>query len=302
LPAVAEVPFLHAGEAFSLAAALVWAVAVVLYKKVSDTVHPIALNLFKNAFSLALFVPTSLLAGGSGLGSIAGRDLFALVASGVLGIAISDTYLFKALQTLGAGLYAIVVCLYVGLVVALSFVFLGERLTPLQFAGVAVIAVAIAVAVYEPDRSHRERRQVLLGLAYGVVAMLSVAISVVLMKSALGRVAVFDTIVLRVGSGFVALLPFAVGRAGGRVLATLRGPHWTSMLWGSFLGMYGATLLWVLGMKYTLASVASSLNQLSNVFVFVLAVLFLHERLTARKVAGILVATAGAMLVILGTR
>lgn len=297
---MAEVPFLHAGEAFSLAAALVWAAAVVLYKKVSDTVHPIALNLFKNAFSLALFVPTLLLVGGSGLGSIAARDLAALVASGILGIAISDTYLFKALQQLGAGLYAIVVCLYVGFVVALSFVFLGERLRLMQLVGVAVIAIAIAIAVYEPDRSHRERRQILLGLAYGVVAMLSVAISVVLMKGALSRVSVFDTIVVRVGSGLVALLPFVLGRAGGRVLATLRGPHWANTLWGSFLGMYGATLLWVLGMKYTLASVASSLNQLSNVFVFVLAVIFLHERLTTRKVAGILVATTGALLVILG--
>lgn len=297
---MAEVPFLHAGEAFSLAAALVWAAAVVLYKKVSDTVHPIALNLFKNALSLALFVPTLLLAGGSGLGSIAVRDLAALVASGILGIAISDTYLFKALQQLGAGLYAIVVCLYVGFVVSLSFVFLGERLTPLQLAGIAVIATAIALAVYEPDRSRRERRQVWLGLAYGAAAMLSVAISVVLMKDVLERVAILDTIVVRVGAGLVALVPFVLGSSGGRILATLRGPHRASLLWGSFLGMYGATLLWVLGMKYTLASIASSLNQLSNVFVFVLAVLFLHERLTRRKVAGILLATAGALLVILG--
>ena len=132
--------------------------------------------------------------------------------------------------------------------------------------------------------------------------MLSVAISVVLMKGALGRVAVFDTIVVRVGSGLVALVPFVLGRPGRCILATLRGPHWANTLWGSFFGMFGATLLWVLGMKYTLASVASSLNQLSNVFVFVLAVIFLHERLTTRRVAGILVATAGALLVILGTR
>ena len=299
---MAEVPFLYAGEAFSLAAALTWAAAVVLFKRASDTVHPIALNLVKNGFSLALFGPMLLLVGGSGLGSIAPWDLAALVASGILGIAISDTYLFKALQQLGAGLYAIVVCLYVGFVVALSFVFRGERLTRLQLVGVALIAAAIATAVYEPDRSHRARRQVLLGLAYGAVAMLSVAISVVLMKGALGRVAVFDTIVVRVGSGLVALVPFVLGRPGRCILATLRGPHWANNLRGSFFGMFGATLLWVLGMKYTLASVASSLNQLSNVFVFVLAVIFLHERLTTRRVAGILVATAGALLVILGTR
>jgi drug/metabolite transporter (DMT)-like permease len=297
---VHDAPFLHAGEVFALAAALVWSGAVVLYKRASDTVHPIALNIVKNAFSLALFVPTILLAGGFGLSTMHGWDFAALVASGVLGISISDTYLFKALQLLGAGLYSIVVCLYGVFVISLSFLFLGERLTAVQLAGVALITGAVAVAVYQKDRTHRERSQVLLGLAWGVVAMLSIAISVVLMKDALNRVTALDAITVRVGAGLVALLPFAVGRSGARILATLRGPHWKSTLWGSFLGMYGATLLWVLGMQYTLASVASSLNQLSNVFVFVLAVLFLHERMTARKVAGILVATAGALLVILG--
>lgn len=293
-------PFLHAGEAFALAAALVWSVAVILYKRASETVHPVALNLFKNTFSLLLFVPTILILGGFGWSTMARPDVLALVASGVLGISISDTYLFKALNLLGAGLYSIVVCMYGAFVVSLSFLFLGERLSALQLGGAVAITGAIAIAVYQKDRSHRERRQILLGLVWGLVAMLSVAISIVLMKDALNRVSALDAIVVRVAAGLVALLPFTLGRSGARILATLRGPHWTSTVWGSFFGMYGATLLWVLGMKYTLASVASSLNQLSNVFVFVLAVLFLHEPLAARKVAGLLVATAGALLVILG--
>lgn len=293
------VPFLHAGEAFALAAALVWSGAVILFKKATDTVHPIALNLFKNAFALLLFIPTILLIGGFHWASLRDLDILALAASGVLGIAVSDTYFFKSLQLLGAGLFAIIECLYVVFIVSLSYVFLGERLAPWQLGGAILISAAVGLAVYEPDRSHHERRQILAGLTWGVVSMLAIAVSVVLMKDALNRVAALDAMVIRVAAGLLALLPWSFGRRGADMLATLRGPQWPSMVAGSFLGMFGATLLWVLGMKYTLASVASSLNQLSTVFVFVLAVLLLHEKLTGRKALSVLVATAGALLVIL---
>lgn len=293
-------PFLHAGETFALAAALVWSGAVILFKKASDTVHPIALNLFKNTFALVLFVPTVWLMGTFHPSALHGRDLLALALSGVLGIAVSDTFFFKSLQLLGAGLFAIIECLYVVFIVSLSYVFLGERLAPWQLLGAALISGAVGLAVYQKDRTHHERRQVLAGLFWGAVSMLAIAVSVVLMKDALNRVAALDAMLVRLAAGTVALLPFSLGRRGAQMLATLRGPQWPSMVAGSFLGMFGATLLWVLGMKYALASIASSLNQLSTVFVFVLAMLFLHEQLTVRKAVSVLVATGGALLVILG--
>ncbi|MCU0291166.1 MAG: DMT family transporter [Thermoanaerobaculaceae bacterium] len=294
--------FAHAGEVFSLLAALVWSGAVILYKRSSDTVDPVGLNLFKNLFGLLLLVPTVLLVGGSGWQAMTTRDVLALVASGILGISVSDTYLFRSLQLLGAGLYSIVVCLYGAFVVGASYLFLGERLAAGQLAGVVLVTAAIAVAVHEPDRQQHERRQILAGVAWGVVAMASLALSIVLMKGALARVGALDAVTLRIGAGFLALLPVGlVGRSGRRSLATLTASraHWRFTIPGSFLGMYGSSILWVLGMKHTLASIASSLNQLSNVFVFILGVVFLHERLTWRKVLGLAVATVGALLIIL---
>ena len=155
--------------------------------------------------------------------------------------------------------------------------------------GVVLVTAAIAIAVHEPDREQHERRQILAGVLWGVVAMASLALSIVLMKGALARVGALDAVTLRIGAGFLALLPVGLlGRSGRRSLATLTASraHWRYTISGSFLGMYGSSILWVLGMKHTLASIASSLNQLSNVFVFILGVVFLHERLTPRKVAG----------------
>lgn len=72
------------------------------------------------------------------------------------------------------------------------------------------------------------------------------------------------------------------------------------MIPGSILGTYLALVFWIGGMKYAPASVASALNQTSNIFIFVLAALFLKERITPYKIAGIIMAVAGVFLVILG--
>jgi drug/metabolite transporter (DMT)-like permease len=71
------------------------------------------------------------------------------------------------------------------------------------------------------------------------------------------------------------------------------------MLPGSFLGAYVAILLWVGGMKYATASVASALNQTSNLFIFLFAALFLKERITRAKLAGIVLGVLGVLLVML---
>jgi drug/metabolite transporter (DMT)-like permease len=50
-------------------------------------------------------------------------------------------------------------------------------------------------------------------------------------------------------------------------------------------------------MKYTLASVAAPLNQLNSIFIFVLAAIFLKEKVTKAKMAALVLATLGAFLV-----
>ncbi|UCC45647.1 MAG: EamA family transporter, partial [Candidatus Zixiibacteriota bacterium] len=53
---IALIPY--QGETLALTAAIVWAVAVILFKKSGETVHPIGLNLFKDVLAAVLFVPT----------------------------------------------------------------------------------------------------------------------------------------------------------------------------------------------------------------------------------------------------
>ena len=102
----------HLGEATALLTAIIWALAVIMFKKSGEEVHPVGLNLFKVIMAGVLLVPTALLFGENLLRPAPIEDYLLLLLSGVLGIGIADTLFFKSLNALGAGLSAIVDCLY----------------------------------------------------------------------------------------------------------------------------------------------------------------------------------------------
>ena len=59
-------------------------------------------------------------------------------------------------------------------------------------------------------------------------------------------------------------------------------------------------LVWLAGYKYTHASVAAVLNETATLFIVLLAVVFLHERVGPRQVTGIALALGGVLLVVAG--
>lgn len=286
------------GEILSLASGLAWAVAVVLFRVSGRRIHPIGLNLGKNVIGLALLAPTLLLLGQSLTPSVAASKTALLLLSGVLGIAVSDTLFFHALNRLGASLTAIVDCFYSPFVILLSFALLGERLTLVQLAGAALVVSAVLTVSKEGKLERIEGKALAEGIVYGILAMFTVALGIVMVKPVLGEVSVLWATMVRVAGGTAALVllaPFLRNRRA--VLAPLLDRrNWKALVPAAFFGSYLALILWTGGMKFAKASVAAILNQLNTIFIVVIAVLFLKERLTGWKIAAVVLAFLGAWL------
>jgi len=81
------------------------------------------------------------------------------------------------------------------------------------------------------------------------------------------------------------------------IVSIRNGQHrWWSIVIASVLGTYLAMLFWLGGFKYANASVASVLNETANMFIVLMAWLFLKEKLTRRKVVGALLTFFGVVL------
>lgn len=101
------------GKLMALLSAVLWAGAVILFKLAGDNVRPLALNFYKTALTAVILLPFLVLTGTPLIPpSLPPHQWLAIMASGILGVAVSDTLFFACLNRIGAGMTAIVDCLY----------------------------------------------------------------------------------------------------------------------------------------------------------------------------------------------
>ena len=284
---------------------MTWAFALCLFKRSGERIPPLALNLFKNTVGLILLGFT-LLFMGQGLevfGEYPNEDLFILLLSGFLGIALADTVFLHALNLIGVGLISIVDCLYSPLVILFSLLLLGEALTVYHYVGGALVLVGVLFSSKHPPPAGRTRGQLLRGIMWAVLGLAMMAIGIVVAKPVLDLMdfPLLWATTLRLLAGTVALALLAAASPKRGELWSVFRPSavWKYCLPGSVLGTYVCLITWMAGFKYTYASVAAILNQTSTLFAIILATLMLKEPFTGRKLAAVCLAFAGVALVTL---
>lgn len=287
------------GEALSLLTAAIWAFAVVLFKKSGETVHPLALNAFKNILAIVLLIPTLWVSGQTLLVPASTNVYITLFLSGIIGIGIGDTLFFKSLNELGAGLTGIVLCMYSPFIIVFSYLFLSENLTNLQMTGALLIITAVLIATIQRKPEGVTRRNVVYGITYGILASAAMAAGVVIMKPLLDTYSVIWVAEIRLLGGIATLILILLFHPRRRMImdSLIKTNNWHYVMGGSFFGAYVAMIIWIAGIKYTQASIASALNQTSTIFIFIFAGLILREPITLRRTIGIALAFAGAFLV-----
>jgi drug/metabolite transporter (DMT)-like permease len=294
----------NAGEAYSALCALLWAIAVVFFRKSGEHVAPVALNFFKNTIGLGLFLITLPIVGvpyAPAERTLA--DWITLLASGAIGIGVADSLFFASLNRLGAGRAAIVDCLYSPFVIVCSLIYLGEPIGVLLVVAIAVMVSAILLGAWHPERSEApsDQRNVRLGIALGVLSMIGMAVGIVMAKPVLDKASPWWTTTVRLVGG-VALLSVQGALRGDRrqfVRCFRPARSWWVTMPAAVIGVYMAMLFWIMGMTYTHTTTASVLNQMSVIFILILATIFLREPLTVRKAVAIAMGFGGGVLAVL---
>lgn len=289
------------GEFYALLCALIWAGAVILLKRSGETVSPFALNLFRVVLSSLLLVITVLVSGQGLLREAPLHDYLVLIGSGVIAIALADTLFHKCLNLVGAGITAIIDCLYSPLVIFFAFLLIGERLNGWQLLGMVAVVSAVLIASRHRPPGDAPRGTILKGALYGLGAMACIALGVVMAKPVLEHQPVLWSTTVRQVGALAVMIPVALLSPGRRrYLETFRPrADWRFTISGTVLGSYLALLFWLAGMKYTEAGSAAILNQTSTIWVLLFAAFFLKERFTRRKLVASMLALAGILLVTL---
>ena len=297
------------GELAALGGAFLWAVASVIYTRVGRAVGPAEMNLLKNVVALAMLGLTLLFVG-QALPDAAGPAVALLLLSGVVGIGLGDTAYFETLNAVGPRRALLLETLAPPLAALLALVFLGERLHPGAWLGIAVTVVGVTWVITEgtpPAGSGAGREAAAVagerlrrGLLFGLLAALAQAGGAVLSRAAFleADVSSLWSAFLRLAAGAVVLGPWlALTRC--RLGGWLRQPGAAALggrlLPAITLGTYLALWLQQVSLKLTLAGVAQTLFATSPLFVLPFAA-WQGERISLRAGLGAGVALGGVAL------
>jgi drug/metabolite transporter (DMT)-like permease len=289
------------GEFFALACAFTWALAVILFRRVGDALPPFELNLFKNVLGLGLILPTVAVIEGFQLSAFSLPEIGITLLSGYVGIAIADTWYLRALSSLGASRTGIVASLLSPFVILLSILFLGESLRGWQLAGFALVMGGILLVTWRQNRREIDASQLSKGAFYGVGAVFLMAVGVVMVKEILETRPFLWTAGIRLAGGVGGMLIYMAirGRFESVKQQFMKPLPWKLIIAASILGAYVSMMMWLAGYKLIPASEASVLNETANAWIVLLAWLMLRESVGPRKLAGILMTSAGVIIMLL---
>ena len=289
------------GSGAALGSAMAWAMGSILYRKIGDAASPLGMNLGKGLLGLCLIGVWLLFVGVEPMDT---RSVVYLSISGLLGIALGDTFFFMALvridprQTLLLGTVGQV------FTVLLALLFLGERPTALTWIGIVLVLGGVTWVLRERlPRESRERRKVrVAGIAYGLIAAVLMSSSVITAKVGVATVPTVQATALRLLSGMVGLGLYGLAT---RDLRAWLQPFTDVSLLRSIIvavvvTIFGGFWLSIVSLKHIDASAATILTSTEPLFVLPLVVLFLGERVSFKAVLGASVAVGGVALVLLG--
>jgi drug/metabolite transporter (DMT)-like permease len=170
-----------------------------------------------------------------------------------------------------------------------------ERLRPVQWAGLLVAFVAVAVAFSEgfAHTTPRQLRGDALALAAGTLWGLT---TLVIRSSRLGVVSAEKTLFYQVAVTAVVapLLSLALGESWSLQFS---GGAWASLLLQTVIGAFASYLAWMWLLRNYPATQMASFTFLTPVFALVFGVVLLHEPLTLQLVLALCGVAAGIVLV-----
>ena len=285
------------GDLYAVITAICWSSAVILFDISTKNFTAIQLNVLKNFIGVFGFILTIIVLSIPSP-NFSQQDIFTLALSGVLGILIADGLFLESLRRLGSGISAVVSTIYTPTVFIIAFILFRESINPQSYIGGALVLGGITISVFQPPNAVK-KRDLYVGILFGIMANILTAYSVLIIKPIMKNNSVV----------YVALYRFSVGFFFGILINLLKGgikpvvqkfkQGLTNryVVLGAILGTYLSVIFWLAGYKYTLAGRAAIYNQLSTVFIIILARIFLKEPMTFNKVIGVSLAILGAIIV-----
>ena len=288
---------LNLGDFYAILTALCWSCGVIFFEIAGRVLNSLQISLLKNIVGVLGFISFIILQGDP-FPDFIGQEYFILIISGIIGVAIGDIFFLASLRRIGSSLSAIVSTGYTISIFILAFLMFGEVISFISYLGGVLVILGVVIGTIDRDL-ERTPKEILYGVSFGLLANLCTAYSVLLLRPIMDVHPVVPIALVRFSIGMI-ISAFGILYLNGKLAlreTILKGFSNYNLLAGAFFGTFLSVIFWLAGFKYTLAGRAAIYNQLSTIFIILLASVFLNQQMTKRKWVAVSLALMGSFIV-----
>ncbi len=290
------------GEISAMAAALFWAWNSVVLTEATHRIGSVNVNIARMFFASVFLLVTLFFVEGSS--NISGSQYFNLVISGVVGLILGDTFLFKAFQTIGPRLGMLLMSLAPPIAAILAWFFLGEILSLAGVTGIIITLAGISVVILEKKPKKQGNKLNRKGVIYGVLAATGQGVGLIFAKQAFNETPLneFTASFVRLASAVIILYLMI------RIQGKLKNPFkifngdkiaFKNTVYASILGPYLGITASMFAIANTYVGIASTLMSTVPILMIPISVFYYKEKLSWKSIAGTFVAVAGISILFL---
>ena len=306
----------YIGELAALSTACLWALTSVFFTDAGKLVGSFIVNQIRLLFAAAIYILISAITTGQFFPTDLNLEQFLwLSASGVVGLVIGDSFIFKAFVMIGPRLTTLLYSSTPIMTTIIAWLLLGESLSLADIAGICLTLGGITWVVSERryrnsaqasnNVGHPDSGSLAKGVVYALLAALGQASGLVLARQGMFNagetVSAFDASLVRMVVSVVVIA--AVSVASGRLLNTWRamknGRAMLMALGGAIGGPFLGVWMSLVALAYIATGVAATLNSLTPVVVIPIVILYYKEKVSFRAMLGAVVAVAGVAMLFL---
>ena len=288
---------LNLGDFYAILTALCWSCGVIFFEIAGRVLNSLQISLLKNIVGVLGFISFIILQGDP-FPDFIGQEYFILIISGIIGVAIGDIFFLASLRRIGSSLSAIVSTGYTISIFILAFLMFGEVISFISYLGGVLVILGVVIGTIDRDL-ERTPKEILYGVSFGLLANLCTAYSVLLLRPIMDVHPVVPIALIRFSIGMI-ISAFGILYLNGKLAlreTILKGFSNYNLLAGAFFGTFLSVIFWLAGFKFTLAGRAAIYNQLSTIFIILLASVFLNQQMTKRKWVAVSLALMGSFIV-----
>ena len=291
----------YLGEFSAVLTAFLWSGTSIAFSSAAEKIGSLQLNINRMILASVFLISTILIMGYSF--DLSRSQFINLIISGIIGLVIGDSFLFKSYQLIGARISMLLMALSPGMSTVLAFIFLYERITTLGVIGIFITISGIMLVVLE--RNTGSKYQISgLGIFYGFIGALGQAAGLIFAKFAFaeGHIVAFVATFVRIFSSIIIFLPIAL------LLKRYKNPYtifsknksaFGSTLLGTILGPYLGITFSLIAIEYTKVGIAATLMSTMPIIMLPMVKYIYKEKLSWRAIIGAVIAVLGIALIFL---